>query len=64
MQNDDGTLQTREIIVGLTSRVAAEVISGLQPGTAVVAGVVQGSVGGVDRDQLRSALGIPGGRGR
>lgn len=64
VQNDDGTLQTREIIVGLTSRVAAEVISGLQPGTAVVAGVVQGSVGGVDRDQLRSALGIPGGRGR
>lgn len=65
VQTDSGALESREIIVGLTSRVAAEVISGLQPGSAVVSGVVQGSVGGIDRDQLRSALGIPGGgRGR
>src|SRR5690606_32498408 len=29
---DDGTQQEREIVVGVTSRVAAEVISGLQAG--------------------------------
>ena len=62
VQLNDGTLETREIIVGLTSRVSAEVISGLQAGELVVSGVIQGSVNGVDRDQLRSALGIPGGR--
>tara|TARA_R110000824_G_scaffold7892_4_gene35826 strand:+ start:50002 stop:51450 length:1449 start_codon:yes stop_codon:yes gene_type:complete len=63
VQTESGALESREVIVGLTSRVAAEVISGLQPGSQVVSGVVQGSVGGIDRDQLRSALGIPG-RGR
>jgi len=62
VQLNDGTLETREIIVGLTSRVSAEVMSGLQVGELVVSGVIQGSVNGVDRDQLRSALGIPGGR--
>ncbi len=59
VQLNDGSLETREIIVGLTSRVSAEVISGLQAGELVVSGVVQGNVNGVDRDQLRSALGIP-----
>lgn len=59
VQRNDGTLETREIIVGLTSRVSAEVISGLQAGELVVSGVIQGNVNGVDRDQLRSALGIP-----
>jgi membrane fusion protein, macrolide-specific efflux system len=62
VQLNDGTLETREIIVGLTSRVSAEVISGLQAGELVVSGVIQGNVNGIDRDQLRSALGIPGGR--
>jgi macrolide-specific efflux system membrane fusion protein len=62
VQTEDGAFEEREIIVGLTSRVAAEVISGLQPGELVVSGVVQGNVNGVDRDQLRSALGLPGGR--
>lgn len=62
MQLNDGSFEEREIIVGLTSRVAAEVISGLQVGELVVSGVVQGNVNGIDRDQLRSALGIPGRR--
>jgi macrolide-specific efflux system membrane fusion protein len=62
VQLNDGSFEEREIIVGLTSRVAAEVISGLQVGELVVSGVVQGNVNGIDRDQLRSALGIPGRR--
>lgn len=59
VQLNDGSLETKEIIVGLTSRVSAEVISGLQVGEPVVSGVIQGNVNGVNRDQLRSALGIP-----
>lgn len=62
VQLNDGSLETREIIVGLSSRVSAEVISGLQAGESVVSGVIQGNVNGIDRDQLRSALGIPGRR--
>ena len=57
VQLNDGTFETREIIVGLTSRVSAEVISGLQVGESVVSGVIQSNVEGVDRNQLRSALG-------
>jgi len=63
VQLNDGSLETREIIVGLTSRVAAEIISGLQAGELVVSGVIQGNIDSIDRDQLRSALGIPGGGG-
>ncbi len=63
VQLNDGSLETREIIVGLTSRVAAEIISGLQAGELVVSGIIQGNIDGIDRDQLRSALGIPGGGG-
>ncbi len=62
VQLNDGTFETREIIVGLTSRVSAEVISGLLAGESVVAGVIQADVEGIDRNQLRSALGIPGRR--
>lgn len=62
VQLNDGSFEEREIIVGLTSRIAAEVISGLQIGELVVSGVVQGNVNGIDRDQLRSALGLPGRR--
>lgn len=59
VQLNDGSLESREILIGLTSRVSAEVISGLQVGESVVAGVMQGNVNGIDRDQLRSALGMP-----
>lgn len=38
---DDGTIVDREIVVGVTSRVAAEVLEGLSPGDRVVAGIVQ-----------------------
>src|SRR5690606_4767168 len=37
----DGTQEERQVMVGLTSRVAAEIISGLKEGDEVVAGVVQ-----------------------
>lgn len=38
---DDGSIEEREIVVGVTSRVAAEVISGLSPGDRVIAGIIQ-----------------------
>jgi macrolide-specific efflux system membrane fusion protein len=37
----DGTITEREVTVGVTSRVAAEVISGLNEGEQVVAGIAQ-----------------------
>lgn len=39
--HDDGTIEEREILVGVMSRVSAEVISGLEPGDRVIAGIVQ-----------------------
>lgn len=53
--NDDGTYSEQEVLIGLTSRVAAEVISGLQRGDRVVAGVLQGSaaVAGMNGDNRR-----------
>jgi membrane fusion protein, macrolide-specific efflux system len=39
---DDGSFETREVLIGLTSRVAAEVLRGLSPGERVVAGILQG----------------------
>ena len=44
---NDGTRQQREIIVGVTSRIGAEVISGLEVGESVVAGIIQ-NVPGMD----------------
>lgn len=38
---DDGTEETRQIMVGVTSRVAAEVISGLSVGEKVIAGILE-----------------------
>lgn len=39
--NEDGSFEEREIMVGVTSRIAAEVISGLEVGEQVVAGILQ-----------------------
>jgi macrolide-specific efflux system membrane fusion protein len=39
--NADGTREERQVMVGLTSRVAAEIVSGLREGEQVIAGVVQ-----------------------
>jgi hypothetical protein len=38
---DDGTQEARQIMVGVTSRVAAEVISGLAVGEKVIAGILE-----------------------
>jgi macrolide-specific efflux system membrane fusion protein len=62
--NDDGSFEEREIMVGVTSRIAAEVISGLEVGDKVVAGILQG-VGGAagpngeqtDRREMFRAMG-------
>ncbi len=40
----DGSFEEREVRVGVTSRIAAEVLSGLEEGDRVVAGVVRSSV--------------------
>jgi macrolide-specific efflux system membrane fusion protein len=41
---DDDTFETREIMVGAQDRVNAEVISGLEAGDRVVAGVIQARI--------------------
>lgn len=41
---DDGSIVTREVVIGATDRVNAEVISGLAEGDRVVAGIVQPKV--------------------
>jgi macrolide-specific efflux system membrane fusion protein len=37
----DGELETREVQIGVTSRISAEVLSGLDDGDQVVAGIIQ-----------------------
>ncbi len=59
VQSNDGSMEQREVLVGITSRVSAEVLSGLDRGDQVVAGLIQGNAGGFDRDQFREALGLP-----
>ena len=60
--NDDGSIVEREIIVGVTSRIAAEVISGLSPGERVVAGIVQADAPVQENNNNdRGFRGIPGG---
>lgn len=60
---EDGSFEDREIMIGVTSRVAAEVISGLKAGEQVVAGIIQaGASGGQQgfdrRDMFRAAGGF------
>jgi membrane fusion protein, macrolide-specific efflux system len=61
---EDGSFEEREIMVGVTSRIAAEVISGLELGDRVVAGILQaGATGaaqnaeGGDRREMFRAMG-------
>lgn len=59
----DGSQEKREIIVGVTSRIAAEVISGLEVGEQVVAGILQAGIQapaqqeGDDRREVFRAIG-------
>ena len=52
----DGTQQSREVVIGVSSRVSAEVISGLQEGEQVVAGIIQAAA--VPQQQA-TAIGVP-----
>lgn len=56
----DGTQQEREVMVGVTSRVAAEVISGLQEGEQVVAGIIQANGEESANNNQRFGLGFGG----
>jgi macrolide-specific efflux system membrane fusion protein len=49
----DGSIVEREIMVGVTSRVSAEVLSGLTEGEQVVAGVVQAQQANTNQNQQR-----------
>ena len=40
--NPDGEIERRTVTIGVSSRISAEVISGLEPGDQVVAGIIQG----------------------
>ena len=61
---DDGTREERQIMVGVTSRVAAEVISGLQTGEKVIAGIIQANTGAANQqNDFRPSGGFPGGGG-
>lgn len=62
--NADGTREERQVMVGLTSRVAAEVVSGLREGEQVVAGVVQPDVATDQQQQQNRAPAIRIGGGR
>ena len=52
----DGIQQQRDVVIGVSSRVNAEVISGLQAGDQVVAGIVQAAA---VPEQRGTALGVP-----
>ena len=52
----DGTQQARDIVVGVSSRISAQVISGLEEGEQVVAGVIQGAP---EPQQQLQAIGAP-----
>ncbi|MDG2177078.1 MAG: efflux RND transporter periplasmic adaptor subunit [Gammaproteobacteria bacterium] len=61
---DDGSFEEREIMIGVTSRIAAEVISGLELGDRVVAGILQAGTAGAaqnaeggDRREMFRAMG-------
>jgi macrolide-specific efflux system membrane fusion protein len=72
VQAADGSLQAREVMVGISNRVQAEIVSGLQEGEKVVAGMRQadtarrasgnaGAPGGMGAAGLGPGFGPPGG---
>ncbi len=51
---DDGTVQEREVRIGVTSRVAAQIVSGLNEGDTVVSGTRPASAGQALAGQART----------
>jgi macrolide-specific efflux system membrane fusion protein len=59
---DDGMHEVRDVTVGVTDRVNAAILSGLNEGEKVVAGMqVAGGDGGTQRQQRPNGFGAPGG---
>ena len=59
--NSDGTTEERRVVVGVTSRVSAQIISGLEEGEQVIAGIVQSSARATTTTNARPTGGFPGG---
>ncbi len=64
VMKDDGTREERQVMVGLTSRVAAEIVTGLREGEQVIAGVVQSDAPVEEQQQNRGPAIRLGGGGR
>lgn len=56
----DGTQEERQIVVGITSRISAQVISGLQEGEQVIAGIIQATPAGAEANGIRRPGGFGG----
>lgn len=56
----DGSRRPRDVIIGVTSRVSAEVISGLQAGEQVVAGILQNGAAAQQGQQFGPPRGMGG----
>lgn len=57
----DGTQEERRVVIGITSRISAEVISGVEAGEQVIAGIIQASAPAAAGAQQN--FGPPGGFG-
>ena len=53
---DDGSRETREVTIGVASRITAEVRSGLSDGETVIAGILTERQSELDERRGRSAL--------
>lgn len=61
--NADGSREDRQVMVGVTSRIAAEVVSGLREGEQVIAGIIQPDAEEAATTQNRGpAIRLGGGR--
>ena len=59
---EDGTEEQRRVVVGVTSRVNAEVIDGLQEGEQVISGIIQAAAAApANTEGFRRPGGFPGG---
>ncbi|MCP5331677.1 MAG: efflux RND transporter periplasmic adaptor subunit [Pseudomonadales bacterium] len=59
----DGSEEERRVVVGITSRVSAEIINGLQEGDQVIAGIVQAAASAASARNQQATFGPPGGFG-